>query len=274
MAWDDKVEYKLKHTCEGIGKTGKSKDQVCGKQAYFEVTQKSQLEYLQREINTLNNELEELDEDSEKLEIKKMKTKIKTKEKELKSFSNSINLLDNVSINLPRYFCRTHDPIKNSREPSEKYQKKDVSYNFTVVQPHTETDSEGNLLKVNQGVLPALLEELYAERKAVKKKMAKAAAEGNKLLEDICNSTQLAIKVSLNSVYGYLGRGQGNLILKELGSIVTSVGRKLIEQSKEYAEGPFLEYIKEQNLATHTVRKIELDMSDGEKDIILKQFKV
>jgi DNA polymerase elongation subunit (family B) len=274
MAWDDKVEYKLKHTCEGIGKTGKSKDQVCGKQAYFEVTQKSQLEYLQREINTLNNELEELDEDSEKLEIKKMKTKIKTKEKELKSFSNSINLLDNVTINLPRYFCRTHDPIKNSREPSEKYQKKDVSYNFTVVQPHTETDSEGNLLKVNQGVLPALLEELYAERKAVKKKMAKAAAEGNKLLEDICNSTQLAIKVSLNSVYGYLGRGQGNLILKELGSIVTSVGRKLIEQSKEYAEGPFLEYIKEQNLATHTVRKIELDMSDGEKDIILKQFKV
>jgi DNA polymerase elongation subunit (family B) len=267
MAWDDKVEYKLKHTCEALGKTGKSKDQVCGKQAYFEVSQKRKLEYLRQEITKLNEELESLDED-DKVEVRKMKTKIKTKEKELKEYSNTLDLFNEEQLNSGKYYCRTHDPIKNARESSEKYQKKDVSYNFTVVQPHIEDG-----IKVNQGVLPALLEELYAERKAVKRKMAKAAEDGDKLLEDIYNSTQLAIKVSLNSCYGYLGRGQGNLILKELGSIVTSVGRKLIEQSKEYAEGAFLEYVKENKLATHTVRKIDVDISEGEKDIILKQFK-
>lgn len=40
IAWDDQIEYKLRHTCDGVGKSGKSKGQVCGKQAFFEVDQK------------------------------------------------------------------------------------------------------------------------------------------------------------------------------------------------------------------------------------------
>ena len=170
IAWNDNIEYKLKHTCEAIGKSGKTKGEICGKQAYFEIDNK--------------------------------------------------------------YYCRIHDLNKKTRSSDEKFQKRNVDYKYTIVQPHT--DSEGNVL--NKGVLPALLEELYAERKRVKREMVKAAADGNKLLESILDSTQLAIKVSLNSTYGFLGRGQGNLILKELGSIVTSVGRLLIEQTKEYAE--------------------------------------
>ena len=122
--------------------------------------------------------------------------------------------------------------------------------------------------------MPALLEELYAERKRVKKEMAKAAADGNKLLESILDSTQLAIKVSLNSTYGFLGRGQGNLILKELGSIVTSVGRMLIEQTKEYAEGPFLEYIKENGVSTQRLEYHDYKLSDEEKRLVLKQFRI
>lgn len=202
MAWNDKVEYKLRHTCGGIGKTGKSKDQVCGKQAYFDVSEKIELDHLKQEIAKLNEELEDiengLDTDNKEVikELKKMKIKIKGKEKDLKIFINSIDLMNQDILNSSRYYCRTHDPIKNSRLATEKYQKKDVSYNYTVVQPHI--DSNGN--KINQGVLPALLEELYAERKLVKKKMAKAAENGDRLLEDIYNSTQLAIKVSLKKL--------------------------------------------------------------------------
>jgi len=172
IAWDDRVEYKLRQKCEAIGKSGKSKGEVCGKQAYFEIT----------------NEL-----------------------------------------GITGYYCRIHDPEKKTRSSDEKFQKRDVSYNYTVVQPHKDPNT-GEV--VNKGVLPALLEELYAERKRVKREMAQAQKDGNKLLADILDSTQLAIKVSLNSTYGFLGRGQGNLILKELGSIVTAVGRMLIEQSK------------------------------------------
>ena len=212
IAWDDRVEYKLRQKCEAIGKSGKSKGEVCGKQAYFEIT----------------NEL-----------------------------------------GITGYYCRIHDPEKKTRSSDEKFQKRDVSYNYTVVQPHKDPNT-GEV--VNKGVLPALLEELYAERKRVKREMAQAQKDGNKLLADILDSTQLAIKVSLNSTYGFLGRGQGNLILKELGSIVTAVGRMLIEQSKEYAEGDFLNYIRENNLLVQKLEKKVLELTEEEKTKVLKRF--
>jgi DNA polymerase delta subunit 1 len=216
IKWDDQVEYKLRQTCEAIGKSGKSKGQVCGKPAFFE-------------IESENGE---------------------------KNFD---------------YYCRIHDPLKKTRSSDEKYQKKDVSYDYTIVQPHTDSET-GEV--VNKGVLPALLEELYAERKRVKREMAKAAKDGNKLLESILDSTQLAIKVSLNSTYGFLGRGQGNLILKELGSIVTAVGRMLIEQSKEYAEGDFLDYIRENNILTQRIEYKKYDLTKEEKQKVLSSFKI
>lgn len=208
IEWDDKVEFKLKHTCEGVGKSGKSKGLVCGKQAYFEVEGK--------------------------------------------------------------YFCRIHDPHKKSRGPDEKYQKRDVSYKYTIVQPHINENGE----RVNIGVLPSLLEELYSERKKVKKEMAKALQNDDKTLADILDSTQLAIKVSLNSTYGFLGRCQGNLILKELGSIVTYVGRKLIEESKEYAEGQFLDYVKRNKLVTQKLQVKSTNLSTDEKQKILNKFRI
>jgi DNA polymerase elongation subunit (family B) len=270
LKWDDKIEYTLKHTCEGIGKSGKNKGNMCGKQAYFEVSKRLELEHLKREIENLEIECESLEDIKEQ---KKIKTKIRTKEKELSIFNKSIDLFDTSSLDKIVYYCRVHDPIKTSRDDSEKFQKKDVSYNYVVVQPHIE-EINGEKVKINQGVLPALLEELYAERKKVKREMAKAYENGDKLLEDILNSTQLAIKVSLNSTYGFLGRGQGNLILKELGSIVTAVGRKLIQQSKEYAEGPFLDYIKDNSLLKQQVEYKKYDFSKGDRDIILQQFSI
>jgi DNA polymerase elongation subunit (family B) len=190
MAWDDKVAYKLQHTCEGKSKTGKNANKICGKQAYFDVNVNAEIESIELEINNLKNNLEELDEIEDKVEYKKLKTKIKTKEKEYTKFKSTIQNQDQT---ISRYFCRVHDPIKINRDASEKYQKKDISYNYTVVQPSINEHGE----KINQGVLPALLEELYAERKKVKKRMAKAYENGDKLLADILNSTQLAIKVSL-----------------------------------------------------------------------------
>ena len=105
--------------------------------------------------------------------------------------------------------------------------------------------------------------------------MAEAQKNGNKLLTEILDSTQLAIKVSLNSTYGFFGRCQGNLILKELGSIVTSVGRMLIEESKEYSEGPFIDYIRKHNLLTQKIKNkpdIIKDLSKLEKQKLLDYF--
>ena len=185
--WDDQIEYKLNHTCEAIGKTGISAGKVCGKPAFFDVSSKIQLSNTKKEIQELQDTQE-----TDKLLLRKLKTKIKTKEKELTLFTKTLDLFNEMSLDSSKYYCRTHDPIKSSRLPSEKFQKKDVSYDYTVVQCDIEN---GN--KINQGVVPALLEELYAERKRVKRDMAKASENGDKLLEDILNSTQLAIKISL-----------------------------------------------------------------------------
>ena len=267
IAWDDKVAYKLRHTCNGIGKSGLNKGGVCGKQAYFEMTKKEEVSYLENELQNFQLELEKL---TQKDEIKKLTTKIKTKTKELTEFKKCLDIdcLDNMF-----YYCRIHDPFKTSRDDADKFQKKDVSYSYTIVQPHK--DEDGNI--VNKGVIPALLEELYEERKKVKRQMAQAQKDGNKLLNEILDSTQLAIKVSLNSTYGFFGRCQGNLILKELGSIVTSVGRMLIEESKEYSEGPFLEYIKDNSLLNQQIQsKPELlkDLTKDEKEKLLNYFRV
>jgi DNA polymerase elongation subunit (family B) len=211
IAWNDKIEYKLKQTCQAVGKSGASKGKICGKQAYFCVD-------------------------------------------------------DN-------YYCRIHDTQKKERPADEKCQKKDVSYSYTIVQPQIGED--GSL--VNKGVIPSLLEDLYSERKKVKKMMATAQQTGNKLLADILDSTQLAIKISLNSVYGFLGRNQGNLVCKPLGQVTTALGRMLIDESKQYAEGQFCDYIKTENEVKHYLTtKSELleNLTDADKQKILQVFRV
>ncbi len=183
-------------------------------------------------------------------------------------FSHEVDIVEsfNSTKNVMKYFCRVHDPLKKTRPDEEKFQKKDVSFSFNVVQvgPNGE----------NKGVVPTLLEELYSTRKLVKKQMGQAQREGNYELAKILDANQLAIKVSLNSTYGFLGRKKGNLILQELGSIVTYTGRTLIKRSKEYTEGEFMDYVKESGILTHTLRKRNLnDMSGEDKDAFLRQHK-
>jgi DNA polymerase elongation subunit (family B) len=84
----------------------------------------------------------------------------------------------------------------------------------------------------------------------------------------------LAIKISLNSVYGFLGRNQGNLICKPLGQITTAVGRMLIEQSREYAENDFLKYVKTNNLIKQVITPKKLNLSENNKQQLLELFKI
>ena len=164
--------------------------------------------------------------------------------------------------------CKVHDPMKKTRSADEKKATRDVHYDYTIVQTHT--DSDGKL--VNQGVLPALLEELYTERKNVKKLMSQAKERGDYELAQILDSTQLAIKISLNSTYGFLGRGQGNLVLKELASIVTSNGRKLLERSKEYSENEFVDYLQNNDLLVRKLETVSVTLSKPEQQNFLSKF--
>jgi DNA polymerase delta subunit 1 len=99
---------------------------------------------------------------------------------------------------------------------------------FTVKFSDTE---EATFAKNTKTVIPDLLLELYNERKKYKKLMKLAETP---LLKEIYNRTQLAVKVSANSIYGILG--SKTFGCRPIAASVTYFGRTMIKQTKDYIE--------------------------------------
>jgi DNA polymerase delta subunit 1 len=88
-----------------------------------------------------------------------------------------------------------------------------------------------------RGVLPQILLNLWGMRKSLKKLMGKAKENRNINLTAVYNAKQLAVKVAMNSIYGFCGAELGGkLPMKDIAETVTANGRMLIERSKNYAE--------------------------------------
>lgn len=169
------------------------------------------------------------------------------------------------------YFCGTHNPYKEKGKKSES-QKKKVHYKYYVVQPKTRNCITGE--EKYKGVIPTLLSELYTERKLVKKQMKLAHKDGDYFTESLLDMQQLAIKVCLNSVYGFVSRNKGNLVMKEIGQLTTALGRKYIEMSKDYAENAFSQLIKKRELITHKLVPITLPLNEQQKQSFLLKYKI
>lgn len=106
-----------------------------------------------------------------------------------------------------------------------------------------ELDSEGNEIKrpVNvrfvqnrTGIMPKILSRLWKERKAIRKQMKGLNPSDD--LYAVLNGVQLAIKVSMNSIYGFTGARYGRLPNKKIAAAVTACGREMIAHSKKCAE--------------------------------------
>lgn len=116
----------------------------------------------------------------------------------------------------------------------------------------------------NTSILPALLKDLYSSRKYVKKLMKN---EKDPFKKSVLNGRQLAIKVSMNSVYGFLAAPM--LECKPIAACVTTVGRQMIEKSKNYAEKDFTKFANETGLA----KNLKTTVVYGDTDSIFCQFK-
>jgi len=90
--------------------------------------------------------------------------------------------------------------------------------------------------QVKTAVVPKLLADLAAWRKAAKKDMARAKSSGDTFGVTLYNAKQLAYKVSMNSLYGFFGAGTGAVPLLDLASAVTSTGRDMIMSTKRACE--------------------------------------
>lgn len=123
--------------------------------------------------------------------------------------------------------------------------------------------------KENEGIMPRLVRELLSDRKIKKKDMFKLQVEYDsakglmkpedieekkkwglkvhnpgdltkeqmdilKVGIDVCNAQQLALKVSANSSYGFLGAQSGMIPLVEGAASVTAMGRMLIMKAINY----------------------------------------
>ena len=85
-----------------------------------------------------------------------------------------------------------------------------------------------------QGIMPKILQRLWKERKDIRKQMKTLNPEDS--LYAVLNGVQLAIKVSMNSIYGFTGAKYGRLPNKKIAAAVTASGRNMIAHSKKCAE--------------------------------------
>jgi DNA polymerase I len=92
---------------------------------------------------------------------------------------------------------------------------------------------------VLKGIIPSILEELLNRRQATRAKMKTANQEEYRVLD----ATQLALKILLNSFYGYSGYARARLYSLTLASAVTSFGRENILRTKKLIEEDIKEII-------------------------------
>ena len=86
------------------------------------------------------------------------------------------------------------------------------------------------------GVLSGILQSLWKNRKVTKKEMNAAT---DPFIKTVLNAKQLAIKVSMNSIYGFTGATVGALPCLEISQSVTGCGRLMIEQTQYHAKEMF-----------------------------------
>lgn len=86
---------------------------------------------------------------------------------------------------------------------------------------------------VREGLLPKILVRLWDERKRVKKQMKDCT---NPLEHAVLNGRQLAIKVSMNSIYGFTGAINGMLPFRPIAESITGYGRQHIMLAKSKVE--------------------------------------
>lgn len=84
--------------------------------------------------------------------------------------------------------------------------------------------------KNKKAILPSILENLVNNRKVVKQMMK---TEKDTFRSSLLEIKQKAIKLSANSLYGYLGYKNSRFYAKSIAALVTSTGRRILKQTAE-----------------------------------------
>ena len=110
-----------------------------------------------------------------------------------------------------------------------------------------------------KGIVPSILEDLLNQRTQTKKRMRRASDEGEYRVLD---ATQLALKILLNSFYGYSGYARARLYSLTLANAVTSFGRRNILNTREIINNTIGKIILRDGAALLSDEAGELSPSD------------
>ena len=113
--------------------------------------------------------------------------------------------------------------MKNFNISYDSYGKKDI------VLPLTPPVSFGK----ETGIIPRFLDELKDERQAYKTRMLQATSSEE---YQVYFQRQFAIKILMNSLYGYLGFPGSRLYKKEVANAITGMGKLIILKIAEWCE--------------------------------------
>ena len=85
---------------------------------------------------------------------------------------------------------------------------------------------------VRKGIIPIICEYLINNRKDIRKLMKTCDSE----LKSILECRQLALKITVNSIYGIMGTKAGNRRLAPGAACITYIGQNLLKETKVYIE--------------------------------------
>lgn len=114
-----------------------------------------------------------------------------------------------------------------------KYVRKTPKAAATKVKVGTKRCRYAQYPNSEKAILPSVLSELLAARKATKKLKAK---EENPFMANIYEKRQLSIKLTANSLYGQTGAKTSTFYEPDVAASTTAVGRKLLTYAKRIIE--------------------------------------
>jgi len=117
-----------------------------------------------------------------------------------------------------------------------------------------------------RAILPSILEELLAARKATKKLIK---TENDTFMKNILDKRQLSIKLTANSLYGATGAKTSSFCDIDVAASTTATGRKLLIAARDYIEAEY----KDREVDTeHGLVKTNAEYIYGDTDSVFFTF--
>jgi DNA polymerase delta subunit 1 len=104
-----------------------------------------------------------------------------------------------------------------------------------------------------EGILPKIETELFNARKQAKQQLKEAYRKNKYVLADVFNGKQLAIKLIMNSIYGFCGSRTAPMAALPVATSITCQGRTDIIRTKNWVEANFKKLFPESKATAKVV---------------------